>query len=749
MTEMKQPEKQIDVNSYEYRRKSRRIYVNSEVHKQIIMLIMNLIVSENGGLDPLYTDQFPDLKGMKDVLFILSCHLDHPSNAQVAKDLFCQEKLNPGILEILRLTSQQFFDMSKYQITKVIGEGAYGLCSEAVVKYGNYITNTKVVVKQIKISESPKARSVLHDIFNEILILKRHCRDERVSHMFEYGFNGPYYNIIMYQYQTSLGSWRRSLPEFKSPMRQMLFLNIFKEVLRVCQVLNQRIIHYDIKCENFFIEPLPGMSIESVMNPQTDVPPFKLCLGDFGEACVYRNDKEANATRHRGTESIKPPEMLKMDLKTDIPVNAACDIWAIGCLFYELYTSKMLFAIADVAEFYFRILKSEELLIDENKELLDNNELLIKFIEFVLNRDPTKRPVLSTIVERFDEVLETFKKEHKKELHRPKKVEIQQYKQDVFNHFQNIQNEDEEKRKQIDMSVEIIHEEIEAIPSVFNYFGNIYFAAEMSDEEVYKRGIKYVMYFGKDLPTSLSLTQMTYPVPQTICEMIKLFKRMIEVLREFVLSKRGVYICGENGYWPAIFLVAFTMQKHYLSLYESYLYIQKICPYVIIQEDIMKGLLYFEKNSIPSIFSGNDRLRHFRCLCGKIDIFLTKRIDDKLIRNCRCEPESKECCPNKHNGCKTTLNAMKEKYGCESMFMNWVGTKQKYIVGLEKLMPLLTISSHSSDKSAKIYCCKTCGQIVFAIPKKGKERKYSTDNKPYDIFVVVNNAGIELFDQSS
>ena len=62
-------------------------------------------------------------------MFILSCHLDHPSNAKVAKALFCQEKLNPGILEILRLTSQQFFDMSKYQITKVIGEGAYGLCS--------------------------------------------------------------------------------------------------------------------------------------------------------------------------------------------------------------------------------------------------------------------------------------------------------------------------------------------------------------------------------------------------------------------------------------------------------------------------------------------------------------------------------------------------------------------------------------------------------------------------------------------
>ncbi|GAB1226599.1 hypothetical protein ENUP19_0298G0054 [Entamoeba nuttalli] len=733
----------VDEHSYENMRKTRRIYVNSDVHKEILMLLFNLIVMENGVLDPLYTDQFPDLKGMKDALFILSCHLDSSSNREIAKQLFCQESLNPGIQELLRLLSQQFFDMSKYSIIKVIGEGAYGVCSEALVKYGSDVTLNKVVIKQIKISESPKARSVLHDIFNEILILERHCRDERVSHLFEYGYNEGFYNIVMYQYYASLGSWRRNLQPSTSNTRIHLLLNIYKEVLRVCQVLNQRIIHFDIKCENFLIEPLPGVSLETVNNPQTEIPPFKLCLADFGEACVYRNDKEANTTRHRGTESIKPPEMLKMDLAGGMPVNASCDIWALGCLLYELYTSKMLFAIADVGEFYFRVLKSEELLTEENKELLGNNEYLIGFLEFVLNRDPTKRPQISTLAQRFDEVIEKFKKDNKKDLLKAKKWEKNR-KMLERKQYEEIEEENIQSKKDIDIKRGIEVVDFEESKQVFKYFNNILFGGEMNDEEVYKRGIKYVMHFGEELPTSLSLTAMNYPIPKTIEEMIKLFSRIIEVLREFVVSKRAVYICGDKGYMPAALLVGFTMQKHYLSEYESYLYIQKVCPYVRLHESVLSGLKYFEKNPIPSIFSGNDKLRHFRCLCGIVDIVLTQPIDEELVRNCRCEADGKEYCPNRHNGCRIFLETMKEKSSYDAIFMKWVGVKQKNVVGMKNLLNVMNVLP-SSGKSAKIYSCKSCGFIMLAIPKKGLEKKFSTNGKGYDLFIVVNNAGIELF----
>ncbi|ELP94946.1 hypothetical protein EIN_250500, partial [Entamoeba invadens IP1] len=80
----------------------------------------------------------------------------------------------------------------------------------------------------------------------------------------------------------------------------------------------------------------------------------------------------------------------------------------------------------------------------------------------------------------------------------------------------------------------------------------------------------------------------------------------------------------------------------------------------------------------------------------------------------------------------------------DAPFVKWVGVKQKNIVGIKKL--LSTVSPvPTSGKSAKVYRCNSCGFIMFAIPKKGKERMFSGNGKPYDIFVVVNNAGIDLF----
>ncbi|EMD46328.1 Hypothetical protein EHI5A_179160, partial [Entamoeba histolytica KU27] len=150
------------------------------------------------------------------------------------------------------------------------------------------------------------------------------------------------------------------------------------------------------------------------------------------------------------------------------------------------------------------------------------------------------------------------------------------------------------------------------------------------------------------------------------------------------------------------------------------------------------------KNPIPSIFSGNDKLRHFHCLCGIVDIVLTQPIDEELVRNCRCEADGKECCPNRHNGCRIFLETMKEKSSYDAIFMKWVGVKQKNVVGMKNLLNVMNVLP-SSGKSAKIYSCKSCGFIMFAIPKKGLEKKFSTNGKGYDLFIVVNNAGIELF----
>ncbi|KAL7716419.1 Protein kinase domain-containing protein [Entamoeba marina] len=728
MLEGKKTDAQPDLNSYDAKRKVRRIYMNEKIHEEVILLLLNLIVLENGVLDPLYTDQFPDLKGMKDVLFILSSHLDHPSNQIIAKSIFCRETINPGIRMLLKLLSSQFYDTTKYSIMKIIGEGAYGVYN--------------VVIKQIKISESPKARSVLHDICNEILILEKHSHDHRVSHMFEYGFSGQFYNIVMYRYSQSLGCWRRKLPPSTTSTRSRLLLNVYKEVLRVCQVLNQRIIHFDIKCENFLIEPLPGVSIETVNNPPTEMPPFTLCLADFGEACLYRNEREATTTRHRGTEAIKPPEMLGMDLNKAVKVSTSSDIWALGCLFYELYTSKMLFATADVGEFYFRLLKSVELLTDSNRELLGNNERLIQFIEYVLQRDPSKRPNLSDLVQKYETVLESFSKEGKKDIAKSKKWNKAR--------LTTIRKEYErEKDVDVEMFTQLRVENDLVINKCFCYQSTIYFSGEMVENDVLDIGITHIMHFGKELTSQQFVAILNYAPPKTAEELVDLFPKMVEVLRDLSLTHKKVLICGGNGYWPVAFLLMYTMQQHCMSSFESYVYLQRICPFIRIHATVMSTLHYFERNTLTSVFSSADKTRHFHCLCGYADIMLSEPIESSQIQNCNCEAHSKQSCPNKHQGCGEFLKKMNTKYGYEKKYIIWAGTKQKRVIGFKDTISRCNVVEvsplkKSSSISIKSYACKKCGFLVCAIPKKGKEKTFSINNKSYDIFVVTNFPGIDL-----
>lgn len=118
----------------------------------------------------------------------------------------------------------------------------------------------------------------------------------------------------MKRYFTSLKSWRskqtKSLDE-----NLTLYLNIFKDVLNACLFLTEnKVNHYDIKCDNFLIDPkLPGTPGIKIYNQETDTPNFSVCLADFGESLVYTDPIEGYVTLHpRGTDFIKSPEMMQV-----------------------------------------------------------------------------------------------------------------------------------------------------------------------------------------------------------------------------------------------------------------------------------------------------------------------------------------------------------------------------------------------------------------------------------------------------
>ena len=65
-----------------------------------------------------------------------------------------------------------------------------------------------VAIKEMDFPASIFERCVLHDIFTEITCLEEFRLEPCVTDLYDYGFSGSSYYIVMKKYKTSLRLWR-------------------------------------------------------------------------------------------------------------------------------------------------------------------------------------------------------------------------------------------------------------------------------------------------------------------------------------------------------------------------------------------------------------------------------------------------------------------------------------------------------------------------------------------------------------
>jgi serine/threonine protein kinase len=157
----------------------------------------------------------------------------------------------------------------------------------------------------------------------------------------------------MKYYTTSLKGWRKKQSKPLSE-QLVLYLNIFNNVLNAMFFLSEhKINHFDIKCDNFLLQPLsPYLTPSEIFSQKSNIPNFTVILADFGEAKKFTDDDDELTQRNRGTDFIKSPEMLELafakknfqgDRRQKVGVDNKSDTWSLGCLFYELLTGQFMF----------------------------------------------------------------------------------------------------------------------------------------------------------------------------------------------------------------------------------------------------------------------------------------------------------------------------------------------------------------------------------------------------------------------
>jgi hypothetical protein len=99
------------------------------------------------------------------------------------------------------------------------------------------------------------------------LILDKWKQDERICRLIDYGCDSSFFWVVMKKYRMSLRTWReKQTQSFQDNL--LLYCNIYWEVLNISRFFGDSMLnHYDIKCDNFLIDPLnPNISDEAILH---------------------------------------------------------------------------------------------------------------------------------------------------------------------------------------------------------------------------------------------------------------------------------------------------------------------------------------------------------------------------------------------------------------------------------------------------------------------------------------------------
>ncbi|XP_048837935.1 serine/threonine-protein kinase Nek8 isoform X1 [Brienomyrus brachyistius] len=253
--------------------------------------------------------------------------------------------------------------MEKYEKIKVVGRGAFGivhLCRRRT-------DGALVILKEIPVEQMTRDERLAAQNECQVLKLLNH------PNIIEYYENFLEDKALMIAMEYAPGGTLADYIQKRcnSLLDEDTILHFFVQILLALHhVHNKLILHRDLKTQNILL----------------DKHQMIVKIGDFGISKILVSKSKAYTVV--GTPCYISPELCEGK-----PYNQRSDIWALGCVLYELASLKRAFEAANLPALVLKIMSGTFAPISDRY-----SPELRQLVLNMLNLDPSKRPQLSEIM---------------------------------------------------------------------------------------------------------------------------------------------------------------------------------------------------------------------------------------------------------------------------------------------------------------------------------------------------------------